>query len=54
MALSSIANSYSQLFFYQLMTSIGIGCIASVGFIIVTDLIPPRHRGLLMSLWGLS
>ncbi|MBV7337069.1 MFS transporter [Chloroflexi bacterium TSY] len=54
MALSSVANSYSQLFFYQLMTAVGIGCIASVGFSIVTDLIPPRRRGLLMSFWGLS
>lgn len=54
MYLTSIATTYTQLMVYHLVTAIGIGCIASVGFSIVTDLIPPRRRGLLMSFWGLS
>ena len=54
MFLTSIAQTYTQLMLFQLATAVGIGCIASVGFSIVTDLIAPRQRGLLMSFWGLS
>jgi len=54
MYMTSIATSYQQLLIYHLITAVGIGCIASVGFSIVTDLIPPHQRGLLMSFWGLS
>lgn len=54
MYLTGIAKNYNQLLIFQLLTAIGIGCIASIGFSVVTDLIPPRRRGLLMSFWGLS
>lgn len=50
----SMATTYSQLLIYQLITAVGIGCIASIGFSVVNDLIPPRRRGLLLSFWGLS
>ena len=48
------AQTFSQLLTFQLLTAIGIGCIASIGFSVVIDLIPPKHRGLLLSFWGLS
>lgn len=54
MYMTSLADTYSELLLYHLMTAVGIGCIASVGFSIVTDLISPQHRGLMMSFWGLS
>ena len=54
MFLTSVSQTYLQLMIFQLLTAVGIGCIASVGFSIVTDLIAPRRRGLLMSFWGLS
>lgn len=54
MYMTSLATTYRELMLYHLLTAIGIGCIASVGFSIVTDLIPPRRRGLMMSFWGLS
>lgn len=54
MYMTSIAATFQELLTYHLITAVGIGCIASVGFSIVTDLIPPYRRGLLMSFWGLS
>ncbi len=38
----------------QAIAAIGLGAVASVGFSVVSDLIKPRRRGLVMSFWGLS
>ena len=38
----------------QLVAAVGLGAVGSVGFSVVSDLISPRRRGLVMSLWGLS
>ena len=38
----------------QVVASVGLGAVGSVGFSVVSDLIRPRRRGLVMSLWGLS
>lgn len=54
MFLTGLAQTYAQLFIFQLITAVGIGCIASVGFSVVSDFIPPGRRGLAMSFWGLS
>ena len=37
-----------------MLAAIGLGAVASVGFSVVSDLISPRRRGLVMSFWGLS
>jgi MFS family permease len=51
---TGLANTYPPLFITQVLSGIGLGCIATVGYSIITDLIPPRGRGLAMSMWGLS
>jgi len=38
----------------QVIAAIGLGAVASVGFSVVSDLISPHRRGLVMSFWGLS
>lgn len=48
------SSSYWPLFAAQMFAAIGLGAVASVGFSVVTDLITPRRRGLVMSFWGLS
>lgn len=53
-ALSGAAGSYWTLFGAQIVASVGLGCIASVGFSVISDFIAPGRRGLVMSLWGLS
>lgn len=52
--LSGASQTYLQLLLFQTITAIGIGCVASVGFSVINDFIPPAHRGLAMSLWGLA
>lgn len=38
--LTSRCSSYTQLFIFQLFTGLGLGCIASIGFSVLTDYIP--------------
>jgi len=38
----------------QMLAALGLGAVGSVGFSVVSDLIAPRRRGLVMSFWGLS
>ncbi|MCX7711667.1 MAG: MFS transporter [Clostridia bacterium] len=52
--LTAYSANYIQLILYQIVTGIGLGCIASIGYSVLTDAIPKRMRGMLMSLWGLS
>ncbi|MEV0268116.1 MAG: MFS transporter [Hamadaea sp.] len=48
------AQSYPAFFAGQLVAAVGLGAVGSVGFSVVSDLISPRRRGLIMSLFGLS
>lgn len=52
--LTSISNNYLQLLISQIFTGIGLGCIASIGFSVLTDYIPHKKRGMILSLWGMS
>ena len=51
---SAATTSYAGLFAAQAFAAIGFGSIASVGFSVVSDLVPPHRRGLALSFWGLS
>lgn len=52
--LSATADTFWQLFAWQLITAIGLGSIAAVGFSVISDFVRPARRGLAMSFWGLS
>ncbi|MHA1266136.1 MAG: MFS transporter [Candidatus Helarchaeota archaeon] len=52
--LTAFAQDFTQLFIFQLLAGVGLGCIASVGFSVIVDFVSPRRRGLILSLWGLS
>jgi MFS family permease len=52
--LTALTDSLPAFFAAQVLASLGLGAVASVGFSVVSDLISPRRRGLVMSLWGLS
>ncbi|MCA9970065.1 MAG: MFS transporter [Anaerolineales bacterium] len=54
MALSGGAASIRQLLLWQLITAAGVGSISSIGFSIVSDVIPFHRRGLALSLWSIS
>ena len=51
---SGLATSYPIFLGAQTVAAVGLGAVGSVGFSVVTDLIAPRRRGLVMSFWGLS
>lgn len=53
-ALTSVAPNYPVLLAALALAGVGLGAVASVGFSVVSDLIAPRRRGLVMGLWGLS
>lgn len=38
----------------QIISGIGLGCIASIGFSVITDFVSPEKRGLALSFWGMS
>jgi MFS transporter, Spinster family, sphingosine-1-phosphate transporter len=52
--LTANCSSFFQLLLFQILTGIGLGCIASIGFSVLTDSIPYRMRGLVLSLWGMA
>ncbi len=51
---SGLVHGYFAFLALQMFASIGLGAVVSVGFSVVSDLISPKRRGLVMSLWGLS
>lgn len=51
---SAFAGGYLGFFAAQMLAAVGLGAVGSVGFSVVSDLISPRRRGLVMSFWGLS
>ncbi|MFC0503081.1 MFS transporter [Micromonospora costi] len=51
---SALAGNFPLFLAAQVVAAIGLGAVGSVGFSVVTDLISPRRRGLVMSFWGLS
>ncbi len=54
MAGSVLPGTFPAFLLLQAVAAVGLGAVASVGFSVVSDLISPRRRGLVMSLWGLS
>lgn len=51
---SALAGGYVTFLAAQLVAAVGLGAVGSVGYSVVTDLISPTRRGLVMSFWGLS
>jgi MFS family permease len=51
---TAVAGSYGVFLAAQVVGAVGLGAVGSVGFSVVSDLIRPRRRGLVMSFWGLS
>ncbi|MSQ40517.1 MAG: MFS transporter [Dehalococcoidia bacterium] len=52
--LTGLSQNYAQFLLFQVLSAVGLGCVASLGFSLVGDFISPTRRGLIMSLWGLT
>ncbi|MBN1172157.1 MAG: MFS transporter, partial [Micromonosporaceae bacterium] len=53
-AATASAGTYHVFLAAQLLAAVGLGAVGSIGFSVVSDLVAPRRRGLVMSLWGLA
>ncbi len=51
---TALSDTYIAFLAAQIVAAVGLGAVASVGFSVVSDLISPRRRGVVMSFWGLS
>jgi MFS family permease len=51
---SGLSGDYTSFLLSQVLAAFGLGAVASVSFSVVSDLISPRRRGLVMSFWGLA
>lgn len=51
---TALTGSFAGFFAAQMLAAVGLGAVGSVGFSVVSDLITPGRRGLVMSFWGLS
>ncbi|MAT98207.1 MAG: MFS transporter [Anaerolineaceae bacterium] len=54
MLLTTTAQTFIHFLLFQMMTAVGVGGISSLGFSVVSDLVPAHRRGLALSLWSVS
>jgi MFS family permease len=54
MVFTALSRTYWQFFLWQMVTAVGVGGIASIGFSVISDFVPAARRGLALSLWSIS
>ena len=52
--LTGTSGTLTQFLLFQAAAAVGLGCISSVGYSVLTDFVTSRRRGMVMSLWGLA
>jgi MFS transporter, Spinster family, sphingosine-1-phosphate transporter len=53
-ALVPLTTSFGMLVAAMIVAGVGLGCISTVGYTIVTDLVAERWRGIMLGVWGLA
>lgn len=54
MVYTGFSKTLWQFVLGQMITAVGVGSIASVGFSVISDMIPVHRRGFALSLWSIS
>ena len=54
MLATTLAQNFTHFLIFQMITAVGVGGISSLGFSVVSDLVPAHRRGLALSLWSVS
>ncbi|HSH83311.1 MAG TPA: MFS transporter, partial [Herpetosiphonaceae bacterium] len=49
-----LAGSYGTFLLLMSLAGLGLGCISTVGYSIITDLVAERWRGFTLGVWGLA
>ena len=52
--LAGSSPTFLHFLLFQMVAAVGVGAISSIGFSVISDLIPARRRGLALSLWSVS
>ncbi len=50
----TLIDSFGAFLALMLLAGLGLGCISTVGYSIITDLVPAHWRGLMLGVWGLA
>ncbi|MBI4218986.1 MAG: MFS transporter [Chloroflexi bacterium] len=51
---SGLSASFAQFAASQVISAVGLGAVASLGFSLISDFVPPRKRGAAMAMWGIA
>lgn len=54
MIATGFTTTIGWFFLWQSLTAVGVGAISSLGFSVISDLIPAHRRGLALSIWSMS
>lgn len=54
MILTTTATQFWQFLLWQMVTAVGVGAVTSLGFSVVSDVVPAHRRGFALSLWSVS
>lgn len=50
----TLVESWGAFLTLMVLAGLGLGCISTVGYSIITDLVPPHWRGTMLGVWGLA
>lgn len=51
---TGLISTFPLFLLFQLGTAVGVGAVSSIGFSVVSDLVPAHRRGFALSLWSIS
>ncbi len=54
MVLTGLSQNFTQFIFFQMGTAVGVGSISSIGYSVISDIIPLQRRATALSLWSVS
>ncbi|MEM7330884.1 MAG: MFS transporter [Chloroflexota bacterium] len=54
MIATSFSTTFSTFLLFQSITAVGVGAVSSIGFSVVSDVVPAHRRGFALSLWSIS
>ncbi len=54
MIATGLSTTFTPFLIFQSITAVGVGAVSSIGFSVVSDVVPAHRRGFALSLWSIS
>lgn len=54
MILTGRSDTLTEFLIFQSLTAVGVGAVSSIGFSMVSDIVPAGRRGFALSIWSIS